>query len=129
MSNRLVKVVPEISLDTSQVNKFDASVAELQQEESTVKHVEELETIYFADRNGSHKKTKEERVLVTKSDLVILPLAALMYFVAYVVGSPSFCAAVTSSEYLRNAHGVNPRTVTALETPEYLEMECRTTWA
>ena len=90
-------VVPEISFDMSQVDKFDASAAELQQEDSTVKHVEELETIYIADHNGSHKKTKEERVLVTKCDLVIIPLGALLYFVAYVVGNPSFCASLISS--------------------------------
>ncbi|KAF1817566.1 MFS general substrate transporter [Eremomyces bilateralis CBS 781.70] len=42
-----------------------------------------LETGYIADHTGSHHKSKEERTLVMKIDLVIIPLCSLLYLVAY----------------------------------------------
>ena len=68
-----------------------------QDSEMNVKHVQ-LETIlspnagdpkelalkaYVADETGSHRKSKEECILVLKTDLVIVPLCALLYFMAY----------------------------------------------
>lgn len=49
-------------------------------------------TAYIADDGRSHKKSKEERGLVLKADLLIVPLGALIYFVAYLVRCmlPSF---------------------------------------
>ena len=45
-----------------------------------------LSTAYIADTNPtSHHKSAAERRLVLKCDLVIIPLAALIYFVAYLV--------------------------------------------
>lgn len=40
---------------------------------------------YVANHEGSHHKTNEERALVRKADLVIVPLCALLYLVAYLV--------------------------------------------
>ncbi len=46
-------------------------------------------TAYVADTNpDSHHKSVGERRLVLKADIVIVPLAALIYFVAYLV---SYC--------------------------------------
>ena len=45
----------------------------------------DLKGVYIADHSRSHKKSKEERVLITKCDMIIVPLGALLYFVAYVV--------------------------------------------
>lgn len=42
-------------------------------------------TAYIADHSGSHHKSKEERAVVLKADLLIVPLCALLYFVAYLV--------------------------------------------
>ncbi|KAJ9603715.1 hypothetical protein H2200_011901 [Cladophialophora chaetospira] len=42
-----------------------------------------LPTVYIAQDGGSHNKSKEERAVVLKADLVIIPLCALLYFVAY----------------------------------------------
>ena len=44
-----------------------------------------LTTIYTAQNAGSHNKSKEERAVVLKADLLIVPLCALLYFVAYLV--------------------------------------------
>ena len=47
-----------------------------------------LVTAYKRDeRTNSHHKSPMERKLVLKADLVIVPLAALIYFVAYLVKS------------------------------------------
>jgi uncharacterized membrane protein YdfJ with MMPL/SSD domain len=47
-------------------------------------------TAYVADTNGdSHHKSVAERKLVLKADLLIVPFAALIYFVAYLV-CPNF---------------------------------------
>jgi hypothetical protein len=43
-------------------------------------------TAYVADtEHGSHHKSAAERRLILKCDLLIVPLAALIYFVAYLV--------------------------------------------
>lgn len=55
-------------------------------------HLEKPDVSYIVDETNSHKKSKEERALVIKCDLVIVPLGALLYFVAYLVCLPLLIA-------------------------------------
>ena len=42
-------------------------------------------TAYLANHESSHHKSKAERGMILKADLLIVPLCALLYFVAYLV--------------------------------------------
>ena len=66
------------------MDKATIDMAHLEQAD-TIDTVEKpLSKAYTPDPSrDSHHKSKEERRLVLKADLVILPLAALTYFVAY----------------------------------------------
>jgi hypothetical protein len=57
---------------------------------------------------NSHHKSREERWLVTKIDLLILPLGALMYLVAYMVCNPDAFALYPTRKtyYPSSAHSV-----------------------
>lgn len=59
-------------------------------------------TAYIADTNGdSHHKSVAERRLVLKADLLIVPFAALIYFVAYLVSTPRSCIGVLTDPFYR----------------------------
>jgi hypothetical protein len=75
-------------------SKFDTSAVDIERVE-TVSAIDEHEkapsTAYVPESQGtdSHHKSAAERSLVLKSDLVILPLAAVLFFVAYLVSADS----------------------------------------
>lgn len=60
-------------------------IDQLERTESAL-HEKPLSTAYIVDPDpNSHNKSAAERRLVLKCDLVIIPLAALIYFGAYLV--------------------------------------------
>ncbi len=64
------------AIDTEQLERID-----------TTNHDEKPSAAYVGDITGpSHKKSKYERRLVLKADLIIVPLAAFIYFSSYLVG-------------------------------------------
>ncbi len=68
--------------------KADEAIIATEQLERTesVLHEKLRSTAYIADSDpNSHHKSAAERRLVLKCDLVIVPLAALIYFSAYLV--------------------------------------------
>ncbi|KAL7901868.1 MFS general substrate transporter [Trichoderma sp. SZMC 28014] len=72
----------------SQVEKNIGEALELEQARSALTYNDEktekpVSTVYIPDHAGSHNKSKEERRLVLKIDCLIVPLSALLYFVAY----------------------------------------------
>ena len=79
------------------------SASRMEKQNEDLKHVEKpveetveiqkldvAETTYQGD-GGEKQKSPAERRLLLKSDLVILPLAALVYLTAYLVSAPSSC--------------------------------------
>jgi hypothetical protein len=70
--------------------KADMGLTDIEQLERTESIANEkgLSTAYITDtEHDSHHKSAAERRLVLKCDLLIVPLSALIYFVAYLVCS------------------------------------------
>lgn len=102
----------------SRTDKADDVALQLE-EADTSAQFEDIKPVYVAEYGSSHKKTKAERRFITKCDLVIVPLGALLYFVAYVVSDLAFRQTGLPIEYIRSRIG------TALEMPASLDMACR----
>jgi hypothetical protein len=72
-------------MTTPKVDMARIDIEQLERTESAL-HEKPLSTAYIADTDpNSHHKSAVERRLVLKCDLVIVPLAALIYFGAYLV--------------------------------------------
>ncbi|KAF2168681.1 hypothetical protein M409DRAFT_36326 [Zasmidium cellare ATCC 36951] len=67
----------------SRINKADDVALQLE-EADTFGNEDAVKPVYIPNDESSHKKTKAERRFITKCDFVIVPLGALLYFVAYV---------------------------------------------
>ena len=76
-------------MHVSSPKESDAVISNISHVESASEGIENEKlnsTVFVAeDTLDSHHKSKAERRLVLKADLVILPLAALIYFAAYLV--------------------------------------------
>ena len=67
-------------------NKIDMAEPSSELVESITHDEKSPSSAYFADTTpDSHHKSKAERRLVLKADCLIVPLGALIYFVAYLV--------------------------------------------
>jgi hypothetical protein len=72
-------------MTTPKTAKAIIATEQLERAESAL-HEKPLSTAYIADVDpNSHHKSAAERRLILKCDLVIVPLAALIYFSAYLV--------------------------------------------
>lgn len=72
-------------MNTSKVEMAPTAIEHLERSESTA-YAKPISRAYIPDiRLSSRHKTAAERKLVLKCDLIIVPLAALIYFAAYLV--------------------------------------------
>ncbi len=75
----------QVEMADTKVEQFETVVDDLNKEQT-------LSTTYVPDANpNSHHKSALERRLVLKADLIILPFAAMIFFIAYLVPCLSIC--------------------------------------